>query len=241
MSNREYLKYKNWSEDNFGFFDKNEKMKFSSELKRIDRKLYPGIKILEIGYGNGGFLKYATSNNYDVVGLETNGLLVETAIKNGYNCYSADQMEKFLPQSFDIIVAFNVLEHISQESFLPYLKSLNNLLNRDGRLLAVFPNGDSPLGLPNQNGDLTHLNFIGKGKINYISDNLDMKIIYFGGESQPIFGVGFRLSIYRVLTIPIKFILNYMLNILFTPRNKISYLSSNLVVVLQSGKKVNEE
>ncbi len=177
MNNREYLKYKNWNEDSFGFIGKNEKKKFSSELKRINRKLYSGMKILEIGFGNGGFLKYATSNKYDIVGLETNELLVKMAIEKGYDCYSADQLEKFLPQSFDLIVAFNVLEHIRQESLLSYLNSLNNLLKRGGRLLAVFPNGDSPLGLPNQNGDVTHLNFIGKGKINYISDNLNMKII----------------------------------------------------------------
>jgi hypothetical protein len=67
-----------------------------------------------------------------------------------------------------------------------------------------------------------------------------MKIIYLGGESQPIFGVEFKLSIYRAITIPIKFILNYILNMLFTPNNKITYLSSNLVVVLESGKKDNE-
>jgi SAM-dependent methyltransferase len=241
MNNREYLKYKNWNKDNFGYINKNDKKKFSSELKRINRKLYPGMKILEIGFGNGKFLKYATSNNYDVVGLETNELLVKIAIENGYNCYSADQLEKFLPQSFDLIVAFSVLEHISQESFLSYLRSLNNLLKIDGRLLALFPNGDSPLGLPNQNGDVTHLNFIGRGKINYISDNLDMKIIYLGGESQPIFGVGLKLSIYRAITMPIKFILDYILNLLFSPSNKINYLSSNLVVVLGSGKKDDQD
>ena len=48
--------------------------------------------------------------------------------------------------NYDLIVAFDVLEHIPQED-LPSFKKVQRLLKEDGSFIARFPNCDSPFGL----------------------------------------------------------------------------------------------
>lgn len=56
----------------------------------------------------------------------------------------------------DLVVAFDVMEHMTREQLLVLFDTLAALLKSGGHVLARFPNAQSPLGCVTQNGDWTH-------------------------------------------------------------------------------------
>jgi hypothetical protein len=57
---------------------------------------------------------------------------------------------------FSIIMAQNVLEHVTLEELLPLLDAAHRALKKGGDLWMVVPNAMSPLGVSVHHGDLTH-------------------------------------------------------------------------------------
>lgn len=115
-----------------------------------------GIKILEIGSGNGFFLCHAIKNGLDIVGIEpgkTFGFTKrhQTAIKlleiNGVNnpeAYLYDASSECLPfkdNTFDIVFSVAVLEHV-QDIDLSIKESIR-VLKPDGLFFASVPNYNS--------------------------------------------------------------------------------------------------
>lgn len=106
-----YLVGKNWGED-FGILDDYTRRYYDIELKEVTRNFdNKNIKVLEIGFGNGGFLTYAREKNWDINGIEINDDLIAIAKEKGFNVYGS--IDFFNDGMFDLIVAFDVLEHIS--------------------------------------------------------------------------------------------------------------------------------
>ena len=229
----DYDSWKGWSEEAFGQIDNVTRANFVAELRRVYSNLPISLNVLEIGFGNGSFLRYARDMNWTVVGVEINEVLIKRARMNGYDVRGINDL-RFLPdENYDLIVAFDVLEHIPQDITLSFLEEIRRLMKLGGYFIARFPNGDSPFSLPLQNGDVTHVSMIGSGKIKYYSQKLDLKIIYMGRSAQPIRGIGFVHSLHRMLTIPVKIFLNLIVKILFFARDRIEFFSSNMTIVMQ--------
>lgn len=231
----EYITWKNWERD-FGKITKTQAVYYSAEVARSNRNFPEDSKVLEIGFGNGGFLAYARQRNWDVRGTEVNGALVKIAQSNGYHAIHAEDLSLFDDNEFDLIVAFDVLEHIPPNSLHELIASIKRLLKNNGVLIARFPNGDSPFGLYNQNGDVTHLSSIGSGKVHYFANKLGMKVVFVGGQSQPIFGTSVKFFLHRALTYPIKRFLDFTVNAIFFPYGKVAFFASNLVMILSVEK-----
>jgi 2-polyprenyl-3-methyl-5-hydroxy-6-metoxy-1,4-benzoquinol methylase len=184
---KSYLTWKMWG-DEFGKLSKFEAHYFSKEISKANCTFPKNSKVLEIGFGNGSFLKYASEKNWDVYGTEVNSDLVQIANQKGFNTFDTSDLTMFKNDTFDLVIAFDVLEHIPQEHLLSFILEIKRVLRNDGVLIARFPNGDSPFGLSNQNGDITHVTAIGSGKINYFAANSNMELIFSGGEAKPILG-----------------------------------------------------
>ena len=142
--------------------------------------------VVEIGFGNGSFLAYGRLKGWNIIGTELNSGLLEQARRGGFKVIEAEQFGVLPNDAFDPIVAFDVLEHISLDSMEGFLLSLREKLREGGVLLATFPNGDSPLGLPYQNGDVTHVTTLGAGKVWYIARSCGYEVVFVGGQAQPI-------------------------------------------------------
>jgi hypothetical protein len=130
-------------------------------------------------------------------------------------------------------VAFDVLEHIPQDLLSNLILDISRVLKSDGVFLARFPNGDSPFGLINQNGDATHVTTIGSNKIKYFAAQANMQVIFIGGEAQPIFGTSTKTLIHRAITLPIQMLLNLFVNLIFFPHGHVEFCSSNLTIILK--------
>jgi SAM-dependent methyltransferase len=233
-----YLDWKNWGVDSFGALRKSEKYYFDAEIKKAGIAFDTALSVLEIGFGNGSFLAYAKRKRWNIVGTEINRNLVETATHHGFNAIHTDNLSAFADDTFDLVVAFDVLEHVSQDDLLGFLKEVNRILKGNGTFIARFPNGDSPFGLLNQNGDMTHITSIGSGKARYLAGKLGAPVVFIGGEAQPLFAGTLRRTLHGLFALPIKTLINLFVNLVFFQGGHIAFCSLNLVMIIRASKPV---
>lgn len=118
--------------------------------------LKPGIRVLEIGCGEGGVLKPIARLGCECVGVDLDQLRIDLAFEflqeeiqagsiliMNKNVMDEDFQSKYT-HYFDLIILKDVIEHIhGQEVFIPFMKSL---LNEDGQIFFGFPPWYMPFG-----------------------------------------------------------------------------------------------
>jgi 2-polyprenyl-3-methyl-5-hydroxy-6-metoxy-1,4-benzoquinol methylase len=177
-----YAQAKQWHDQNFGKISDAERHYLRSEITRHQLAL-GGRRVLEIGFGNVSFLRFARDEGADAVGIEIQDDLLKLAAENGFEAYSTIDALRMrnIGQPFALIAAFDVLEHLTPAEAIEMLRKLRDLADlSEGILLARFPNGDSPLSLPIQNGDFTHRTALGAGIVKQILQRSGWKLAYLG-------------------------------------------------------------
>ena len=233
---KDYLSWKKWGDSEFGNLKKHQITSYAAEIAKTKRAFVEGSKVFEIGFGNGSFLNFASKNDWKVVGTEVNDDLVQSALSEGYDVMHTDNLREFKDNTFDLIVAFDVLEHLAQDEIVMMLSEINRVLKYEGCFVARFPNGDSPFGLINQNGDVTHIISIGSAKARYLANRVNMQLIFVGGESLPILRTSLRHFMHRIVAVPIQKLVNGIINLIFFPGGNVAFCSLNLIMVCKAVK-----
>ena len=117
--------------------------------------LRPEHRVLEIGCGEGGNLKYFINNGFEVVGLDLNSIQLERA-KDYTKRFCKDTSKTTLINlniydakveelgQFDLIIMRDVIEHIpDQEKFIAFLLKF---VKKDGVVFFGFPPWYMPFG-----------------------------------------------------------------------------------------------
>ncbi len=178
-----YASWKNWAPADFGRHSPYDDRYYRWHLQRAGFDLAQPLRVLEIGYGNGRFMGWLRAGGHAVCGVEANPQLVERAVAAGFDA-AADPDRFKATAPFDLIAAFDVLEHIAVADLQPFVEQLLTRLAPDGRLLLRFPNGESPFGLWMQHGDLTHLHALGLSKLRQLCTACGLQISH-SGETLP--------------------------------------------------------
>lgn len=172
-----YTDWKQWHDDAFGRCSRGEARYFAWHLARCHPA--PLRSALEIGYGNGNFLGFARGRGIEVVGVETQPALRARATAAGIENHAA--VDDLPPgRRFDLIVAFDVFEHVEPGALIGLLQRLTALLAPQGVLLCRVPNGESPFGRIFQHGDLTHVNTLGLSKFRQLAAATGLEVICHG-------------------------------------------------------------
>ena len=176
---RRYDAWKEWS--SFFEFDDEDAEYFYNETGRIPLSQK---KVLEIGFGNGSFLAWARSRGALVTGIEINARSLKEAHRAEVELLSGDIKNTAIERNewFDLIAAFDVLEHFDIDEITEYLCSLGKMLRPGGILILRFPNGQSPFGLLAQHGDATHKTMLSKDKIEQLSQNTGLSSVRYEGS-----------------------------------------------------------
>lgn len=98
-----------------------------------------GKKILDVGCADGLLLEPLIPA-FDVYGIEIAEHLCNTAREKGLNVLLAD-LEQGIPfesETFDIVVAAEIIEHIADTDF--FLSECNRVLKKNGKLILSVPN-----------------------------------------------------------------------------------------------------
>jgi len=139
--------------------------RWKREIEEITRFIKEG-RLLDVGCGNGAFLKVANAAGFETWGIEINYAAAKRAEEaTGSKVPTGDVEEIGLPTAyFDVITLLQVLEHLDNP--LLVLKRVHSLLKENGLLVVAVPNIDSfiikILGRH-------HRHYNGKGHINYFT------------------------------------------------------------------------
>lgn len=119
------------------------------------------IKVLDIGCGYGNLLtafKNAGYNNLTGIDISEEQIKNAKELNENINFICSDLIS-FLNTSnekYDLITAFDVLEHLDKEEALTSLELIYNNLNEGGQLIVQTPNAESPWFGAVAFGDFTH-------------------------------------------------------------------------------------
>lgn len=227
----DYSSWKSWNASNFARLKKTEKKYFSAEIKKSHKIFIDGTKVLEIGFGNGNFLKFCKENNWEITGIEANKSLVSEAENNGYKAIHADNLFNIESNSFDLIAAFDVLEHIPLDFLPEFFAEIKRVLKKDGIFISRFPNGDSPFSLQGQNGDPTHVTVIGSGRAKFLAMQTGLEILSLSGSAQPIIGTSLHHFLHRIIARPILWTMDKVINLLIYPGLNVPFCAQNLTLI----------
>lgn len=147
---------------------------FHKELLRAE--VSENARILEFGFGDGGFLDWGRQQGYQVKGVERTQSLIDRAKKRGHDVYLEGSNQFSLTEAdFDVIIVFDVLEHLTLDEILMFLDRAKQLLVTGGVIIARVPNCASPYGLAYQNGDFTHLTQLSEERFRHLAIIKGMK------------------------------------------------------------------
>ena len=142
--------------------------------------------VLEIGFGNGEFLGWARSQGARISGSELTPASVAAAEAAGIALIAPDfEGHAPMPDSFDVIAAFDVFEHLDVATIMAKLTAIDAMLRPGGWLILRFPNGQSPFGLGPQHGDATHVTALSRAKIEQYAGHTSLATLHYGGAARP--------------------------------------------------------
>lgn len=102
-------------------------------------KTFPGAKLLDVGCGNGKFLKFATCLGWDATGIDPDPKAVELCRRSGLDVNEGDiDFFSGLKEIFDVITVSHVIEHVHDP--LQLLKACYRLLKPLGKIWIETPN-----------------------------------------------------------------------------------------------------
>jgi 2-polyprenyl-3-methyl-5-hydroxy-6-metoxy-1,4-benzoquinol methylase len=180
-----YLQYKsrkNWNGTR-DYLDQGER--FKKEISRTG--LTPPATVLEVGFGDGLFLDWAKHEGFKITGVELNDDFCRSAEKKGHAVLRGNAIEvlESCTEKYDLVVLFDVLEHFTLEEVMKLLAGARSVLAHSGRILARFPNGQSPFGRVYQYGDATHRSVLSGPLLEDIAMLIDVKLIGVYNSARP--------------------------------------------------------
>ncbi len=111
--------------------------------RRISRMLPAAGRVLDIGCGNGRFLRYLAKRGFEAHGIELPGKAADRASEvRGLHIHVGESGSIDFPSnSFDIVTMWHVLEHLTEPKVT--LERVFRWLTPGGRLVLSLPNVDS--------------------------------------------------------------------------------------------------
>ena len=200
-SYRNYRDWKQWNVKRFGQVDKKSTIYFQSEFNKLGFSQLLDVRVVELGFGNGAFATWANSCGARYTGIEIIPELVHAAQNVGINAELAGSplTELFGEEKVDLVVAFDVLEHISLDKLFETLDDCRKCLRQDGQLIARVPSGDSPFSRAIQHGDLTHETIFGSSLIKQLAVEIGYSVKVIRSPAFPLLGLGFSTFLRRSL------------------------------------------
>ena len=199
---------------------------YSKEFKHID---FSDSYFLDIGFGSGGLLGWATKQGAIVSGVELQEKLIKEARKEGIEVYK--ELKEVPSQRYDIVTGFDLLEHLPLNEIPLFLDEIMRITKPSGEVLFRFPNCQSSAGLINQFGDHTHVTMLSGPIVLNLMKNVGFVGISYQ-EAKVMSSIKFLNRVARVLMKPLTLLFTYTYRVTISDSN--TPLSKN--VILQAKK-----
>ena len=188
----QYRTWKGWDDASFGQCAADAAIYYSQELRRSGIGSLQDRRVLEVGFGNGQFAGWCRGTGADYIGIEAIAELVAKARQVGLNAHDASEpWGSYLADgSLDLVVAFDVFEHLRADALLGVLRSMRKALRPSGRLIARVPSADSPFSRAIQHGDMTHQCAIGSSMVRQLAAQAGFNVDGLREPTFPLRGMG---------------------------------------------------
>ena len=131
------------------------------------------IKVLDVGCGTGRLVKFLNDSGFKAIGCDSSEKAVEKAKKlnkKGIIIKASASRLPFGKNSFDLITAISVIEHLKKSESENFFKEARRTLKPEGFIFLVTPNFATPLRIIQGKNwfaykDPTHINFFTPGKL----------------------------------------------------------------------------
>jgi len=228
-----YSVWKNWRAVDFGCANCEESLYFERELQAAGVGKLVGLRVGEIGYGNGAFASWARGAGAHWIGRETSQVLQARAVGAGFDILTLDSSlsDAWGAGALDLIVAFDVVEHMSLRAIRSFLEEAKTALKPGGFLLLRIPSGDSPFVSAIYWGDVTHRTLLGSSAVRQLACELDLEVKQIRSPVLPMIGLSKTRLIRRAAVRFARWIVfSFIRTVLMG--NGTAVLSPNMIVVL---------
>jgi SAM-dependent methyltransferase len=230
-----YLAWKGWQADGFGAVRAYDRRYFSMELRRAGVPSLAGLRVLEIGFGSGVFAAWATAAGARYSGVDINRALVRRGMDAGFDVTQTLQAaaDRLGTGVVDVVVGFDVFEHLDAEALERMLVQLRQCLKPGGLLIGRVPSGDSPFSGHYQHGDLTHRQVLGSGAVRQLAVRTGFVVECIRSQAFPVRGLGPRESLRKAIAYAARSVVYPLVAGLLMGARK-AVVSPNLVFVLRN-------
>lgn len=195
MTNHRDKLYEHYhSEFNSRISDVNPKV-LSSLYQHYDVKILPYLKqganqlnILEIGCGPGYLLDYLRLSGFtNIKGIDISEEQIAIAKAKSHNVAVEDVFDylKNTSEKFDVIFAFDLIEHFTKDELLELTDLVYNSLNEKGLFIIRTPNGQGVFSGQVIYGDLTHQTIVNPNSLTQLLSRSHFSKIEFI-ENAPV-------------------------------------------------------
>lgn len=160
--------------------------------------------ILEIGCSTGEFLQICKDNNLNVSGLEISGKAVDICQKKYLPVIKNDtKFLKNINQFFDVVIAFDVIEHLTDLN--DFMINVSSVLNENGLVIIEMPNFNSILRIMNPfkwiGYNKYHLTYFNPYNLNMLFTKFNFKNVYLNTSCLDIKSLNFwkRTILFEIL------------------------------------------
>ena len=205
-------------------------------IKNLIKNHFPKSKkasILDLGCGHGAIIYFAQKQGYEnLKGFDFSQQQVDMAHKLGLqdlvSCENLFEIIKKYPDSsIDLLITFDVLEHMSKTEILNFALEANRVIKPSGKWMIHVPNGASPFGCRAFGNDFTHKTLLTPKSAKQILKAFNFSSIKIF-EDRPIVH-GLKSAIRRLLWLIIRNILRAYLLIEQGLKNEV--FSQNMLII----------
>lgn len=152
------------------------------------------IKSLDIGCGRGEWVQLLQEKGIDSYGIDMNPMMLSLAIENNLRNIEVKDAFEYLKEceddSFDLITAFHIIEHIPFERLVYLLQEVRRVAKVDATILLETPNPQNlQVAACNFYTDPTHLNPLPSNMIKFLVQYLgfeDVEINYLNSNTATL-------------------------------------------------------
>jgi len=221
-----YEGYRQWKNWNTLFTPApHEQRLYRAEFRDIPLH---GKRLLDIGFGSGALLGWARQQGAAIAGIELQTELREAAQAAGIETF--DGIEAVPDQSFDIITAFDVLEHIPREQLVGFLQQVRRIAAPEARVLFRVPNCQSAVGLLNQFGDATHVSMLSGPVVEQVCIQAGLSPLYVRAAVDPVFPARMMVQMLRPFQKLLQCVVKLLFRLAWSSGN--APLTANVVIVV---------
>jgi 2-polyprenyl-3-methyl-5-hydroxy-6-metoxy-1,4-benzoquinol methylase len=184
---------------------------FKNLRKKYLRYFSKDSLILDIGCGDGSFMRLLEENNYSTIGIDTDASCVKKCQENNFRAFEMAAIS-FLQRnknSFGGIICSHLIEHIPSDSVELFFKACYAAMCKNSSLLIITPNVNHIGGCANFWNDPTHIRPYTESSLRKLISKNRFKIKCIGYDKNS--GLSIRNNIFTLTIDMLRKILSIMI------------------------------